>query len=112
VKQPGSSFSEDIRTARTAIRLATMGADESNVIMVTSALPDEGKSTIALNLALAQSQVTRTLMVECDIRRPTLGRRLDLPESTLGLTECLSDGVAPEACTVRVRDSNLHCIVA
>src|SRR5690606_27082458 len=89
LKEPHSEFSEGVRTISTGVLLSTL--DEAHkVVAVTSSLPKEGKSTLAANLALAQSQTKRVLLIDGDLRRPVLGRRLGLPETTLGLTDLLT----------------------
>lgn len=62
-----------------------------NRIVVTSTIPEEGKSLCAANLALNQSRskVLRTLLLDGDLRRPALGSRFGLSRSLPGLTECL-----------------------
>lgn len=112
LEYPDSSFSEGIRTARTAIRLATVGEAEGSVIMIGSSLPQEGKSTVALNLALAQAQVANTLLIECDIRRPIYAKRLGLSRSTVGLAECLRGSVGVDDCLFQIPESNLTCLFA
>jgi polysaccharide biosynthesis transport protein len=67
-----SPFSESIRTIRSAIILANM-EQPPRVILVTSAAPGEGKSTMALALARASAQAgVSTLLLDCDWRRPSL----------------------------------------
>jgi capsular exopolysaccharide synthesis family protein len=60
-------------------------------IVVTSTIPEEGKSLAAANLALNQSRskVLRTLLVDGDLRRPALASRFGLSHALPGLTECL-----------------------
>lgn len=61
------------------------------VIMFTSALPKDGKSTTVCNLGIALATVgTRTVIVDCDMRRPQVGRYLGLPNGA-GLTDLLLD---------------------
>jgi len=62
-----------------------------NRIVVTSTIPEEGKSFCAANLALNQSRsrVLRTLLLDGDLRRPTLASRFGLSRSLPGLAECL-----------------------
>ena len=60
-------------------------------IVVTSTIPEEGKTLCAANLALNQSRskILRTLLVDGDLRRPSLASRFGLSRSLPGLTECL-----------------------
>lgn len=72
VDHPLSSYAEAIRSLRMGIRLSA-GADDAKVIAVASALPAEGKSTTSLNLAMyAASSGSRTLLIDADMRRPTV----------------------------------------
>jgi capsular exopolysaccharide synthesis family protein len=82
-------------------RLRYFNVDRSiRSVLVTSAAPGEGKSTVALNLAAAAAGVrgTRVLLIEADLRRPTLSRSLNQPP-TPGLSELIS---RPELAVDRV----------
>ncbi|HXY02679.1 MAG TPA: CpsD/CapB family tyrosine-protein kinase [Terriglobales bacterium] len=61
-------------------------------LLMTSTIPEEGKSTLALNLActLARRKEKRTLLLDGDLRRPTVAKQLGLG-SVSGLSECLQD---------------------
>ena len=94
--EPQSAFCEGVRTINTGVLLSSLD-EPHKVIAVTSSLPQEGKSTLAANLALAQSQTKRVLLVDGDLRRPVLAKRLGLPETTVGLTELLTHAAGLDA---------------
>jgi polysaccharide biosynthesis transport protein len=72
IANPYSPFAESIRTVRSAINLHNTERPP-RIILVTSAAPDEGKSTTALALARASAQAgVSTLLLDCDWRRPSL----------------------------------------
>jgi capsular exopolysaccharide synthesis family protein len=60
-------------------------------VVVTGTAPEEGKSLIAANLALnqARSKVLKTLLIDGDLRRPTIAGRFGVGELLPGLSECL-----------------------
>jgi polysaccharide biosynthesis transport protein len=92
VDAPLSRFSEAIRSIKLAIDMN--GAFKANrVIGFTSSLPNEGKSTIAFSLAQLMAQVgTRTILVDCDLRNPSLTRAL-APRARRGLIDVLTEKV-------------------
>jgi len=72
------------------------------VIAITSALPQEGKSTIAGYLALAMSEIgKRVLVIDADLRRPALHERFLLKNET-GLSDLLQSGAPGMVCPKRV----------
>ncbi len=87
--KPKSSVSEAFRGLRTAIHFSSFKRD-SKVIMITSSFPGEGKTTIAANLALTFAQAgNRVIMVDCDLRRPSLNTIFG-HSRTPGVTEVLA----------------------
>jgi len=87
--EPQSTYAESIRSIRTAI-LLTGGNDRCRVVLVTSSIPGEGKTTFAANLAAIMSQSNRkVLLVDMDLRRGTLRHRLNLSAGP-GLSELLA----------------------
>lgn len=85
----GSLGAEKLRLL--ALRLKNMrDSRKLKIVLITSTIPEEGKSLISANLAvtLARSRHLKTLLLECDLRRPTLAQVLtgrNLP----GVSECL-----------------------
>lgn len=81
---------EAFRTLRTNIKYI-IPSIPAKVIAVTSALPSEGKSTTAINLAISISQGgNRALLVEGDMRRPKVSNYLNISSQKTGLSELLS----------------------
>jgi len=82
-----TSYAEAIRTLRNSIELSDFDRRLQS-IMITSAAPGEGKTTVALHLAIAHAQQARTLLIDADLRRPNIHSRLNLKSET-GLNEVL-----------------------
>ena len=69
---PNSPFGEAVRSLRTAMLLTSMGAPPKTVLL-TSSIPGEGKTSMAMCLARVHARSgRRTLIVDCDVRRPRL----------------------------------------
>jgi succinoglycan biosynthesis transport protein ExoP len=95
VNAPFSRFTEAIRAIKLAADLN--GVVKSNrVIGFTSSLPNEGKSTVAVAFAQLLSKVSaRTILVDCDLRTPSLSRRL-APNAKSGLLEVIAEKASLE----------------
>jgi len=86
------AFSEAYRSLRTNLIYSLGSESSSKVILVTSSIPQEGKSTTAINLALALSQAgERVLLIDTDLRVPSVHKKFKLDRSSRGLTNILVD---------------------
>lgn len=82
---------ESFQTLRTALIYASQDKVK-NVILITSATPREGKSTVAVNLAnILAAAGDRVLLMDCDLRRPSLHRKLKPTDHAKGLTQYMAD---------------------
>ncbi|MHB8399785.1 MAG: polysaccharide biosynthesis tyrosine autokinase, partial [Candidatus Limnocylindrales bacterium] len=85
---PRSSVAEAYRTLRSNIEFASVDAPVK-VLLVTSSIPSEGKTTTAANLAVAMAQTGRsTILLDADLRKPGVHRIFDVP-NVRGLTTLL-----------------------
>jgi succinoglycan biosynthesis transport protein ExoP len=95
-----NTFQEAIRTLRNSISLTDFDR-RIRSLMVTSSGPAEGKSTTAAHLASAYAQQGRkTLLIDGDLRRPSIHRRFDVA-STRGLSNVLTSGAPWRSVLVR-----------
>ena len=83
------TFVESVNTVRTALCLDD-GDEPRKVIMVTSSVPGEGKSTLSLNLAYSLAQLERVLIIDCDLRRPTMGKVSGFERGDSGLSDLIT----------------------
>jgi len=92
---PRSQMSEAFRALRTSLLLSLPGAPPK-VLVVTSALPQEGKTTTSVNVALSLAQRgNRVLLVDADLRRPSIHRIMGVA-NTNGLSALLSGSDTPD----------------
>ena len=95
VDDPDGVTADAYRSVRASLRFATQGEGDLCVLGVTSAVASEGKTSTNLNLALACAAAgERVLLVDCDLRRPSVHRYLDLEQSP-GLGEALAQAGGP-----------------
>ncbi|HEY1759024.1 MAG TPA: polysaccharide biosynthesis tyrosine autokinase [Bryobacteraceae bacterium] len=96
-----SGFNESVRTLRNSILLANFDRRYRS-LLVTSAAPGEGKTTTAASLAAAHAeQGKRTLLIDGDLRRPSVHRNFNIP-SVVGLSNVLMGEIPWREATVRV----------
>jgi succinoglycan biosynthesis transport protein ExoP len=107
-----SGFGESVRTLRNSILLGNFDQHYRS-LLVTSAAPGEGKTTTAANLAVAHAeQGKRTLLVDGDLRRPSIHRNFQLP-SVVGLSNALLGEISwRDAVITAESTANLHILPA
>jgi succinoglycan biosynthesis transport protein ExoP len=100
LSRPKSAVAEACRALRTSIMLSRAGGGP-RVILVTSSVPGEGKSTVSVNLAIAFAQHSkRVLIIEADLRRPSINRILKV-KNHLGLSNVLTGSADFESAVSR-----------
>ena len=104
---------EEFNKLRSTVIALTKGEKFLNTLMVTSTASEEGKSMTALNLAisLAKEQDHTVLLVDTDLRRPSIHKYLDInPE--VGLVHCLRDNLPIEKALIKTGVGNLVILPA
>jgi capsular exopolysaccharide synthesis family protein len=104
-----SQFAESVRTIRTGIMLSNLDTPRK-VLVVTSSVVGEGKTTFAINQALALGQMEKTLLIDADMRRPSIASVFGLTDKTPGLSELVAGTKQLAECIHPIMDGNIDCI--
>jgi capsular exopolysaccharide synthesis family protein len=105
-----SEFGEEFRNLRT--RVAALLDKRNKIVLVTSALPQEGKTTVAATLSRSFAQMEwRTLLVDSDMRKPRLHHLFGI-ERAPGLTDLLQGRVGDEDAVAATDHSHLDVVPA
>ena len=102
------AYTEAVRTLRTGILMSALDHPHK-VVLVTSSVPEEGKTSTAMNLAFSMAQVKRTCLVDADMRRPSVYRILGGEVNMPGLSNLVAD-TEPAAKCVYEHESGLFYI--
>ncbi len=87
----GSIFSESVRNLRVKVQKA-MDHRHAHILLVSSTIPDEGKTTVATNLALSfAAEGSRVVLIDGDLRKQSLKAAMGIEQPSEGLVEFLSD---------------------
>jgi capsular exopolysaccharide synthesis family protein len=81
-------FAESVRTLRTSLLLTQLDRDHK-VIAVTSTSPGEGKTTTSANLSISLAQMGKVLLIDADLRKPSIAKRFDIPVFHPGLSNLI-----------------------
>lgn len=107
----GSAFQESIRSLRIRF-LREAERQESKVFLVSSTVPGEGKTTVAVNLALTLGQNgARVILVDMDLRKPSVKKALGLTAPSKGVPELLRGGEeSPKAALMELEGTRVRVL--
>ncbi|MBA6251142.1 polysaccharide biosynthesis tyrosine autokinase [Colwellia sp. MB3u-55] len=104
-------FTEAVRTLRTSL-LFNGESKPAKVIAITSSVPNEGKSTIALHLARSFSEMEKVLLIEADMRHPTVAKNMNLSPHRPGLSNLLAKTHQINECIIRDKNLKLDILTS
>ncbi|SQD77335.1 GumC family protein [Moritella yayanosii] len=105
--EKGRKFSESIRTLRTGFLLA-QGQRINQVIGIISSQPNEGKSTTATNMAFSLAQIEKTILIDADMRKPSIANNFNIPKDKPGLAQLLTGEANITDCITVDKVSGAH----
>jgi len=106
-----SGFTEAVRTIRTGFVLSHSD-DKHKIVLVTSSIPGEGKTTTSINIAFALGQMEKTLLIEGDMRKPSFLALLHLPPHEPGLSNLISGTTTLEDVIIHDEESGVDILPA
>jgi len=108
-ENPQAIFSEGIRNARTGIMLSSIDKPH-HAIVVTSSVPGEGKTTFSTNLALAFAQTKKVVLVDADLRRPSIYRLFGKEQNSPGLSNLVAGSTPASECIFKIEGLDLFVV--
>lgn len=111
ITNPVTSF-RYLETIRKLRRRIEQRMDGGNVLMVTSVLENEGKSTVSVNLGMAMAKKhARILLIDCDMRKPACYTLMGQSASGAGLVSVLSGHAEPQDAVIQDRQSGMYMLL-
>ena len=104
-------FSEAVRTIRTSLILSSLDSPKKT-IAVTSTVPGEGKTSTSLSLAYSLGQMERVLLIDADMRRPSIGKVFGLDSRAPGLSNLVAGTSSLEEVVLQRPDDGIDVIPA
>lgn len=109
-EKPASSLVESVRNLRTSVLFSNID-NPPNVIMFTSSVPREGKSTTSMLVAMTSQQMGKSaIIVDCDLRLPQLAALVNAENRKFGLLSLLEGESDIEETVVKDKDTGLHIL--
>lgn len=110
LKNASFHFVESYNSLRTNIRFASVDRQYQKIV-ITSSISGEGKSTVAIDLAIALAHPdSRVLLIDCDLRKPALMKYLSIDTRAPGLTNALVGIADVENCIVHLYEKDIDFI--
>ncbi len=109
--KPKSALAEAIRNLRTSILFSNVD-NPPKVVMFTSSVTREGKSTTSMLMAITSQQMGKSaIIVDCDLRLPSLAQLLDTDNTGPGLLSVMEGTASVEDAIYRAKDTGLHVLM-
>jgi receptor protein-tyrosine kinase len=99
-------FSESIRTLRTSV-MVDQQSKENRIIAVTGVKPGDGKSSIAISLADSFSKLEKSLIIDIDLRQPSVAKAFGLSQKHPGITNFIGQRSTISECLHKAKNSDL-----
>ena len=110
-KDEFNNAAESIRTIRTGLMLS--GLDSAHkVTLITSSVPNEGKTTLSSSLAISLGQMEKVLLIDADMRRPSIGKTFNMDTRAPGLSNLVAGTETPEQCIHTMKDLGIDILPA
>ena len=106
------NYVESFKSLRTNLNFIA-ATEKLNTFILTSAIPGEGKSNTAINLAITLAEDNKSVVVvDCDLRKPSLNRYLKLGRNFKGLTDILTGNATVDEALIQFEDLGIHVLTA
>lgn len=106
------NYVESFKSLRTNLNFIA-ATEKLNTFILTSAIPGEGKSNTAINLAITLAEDNKSVVVvDCDLRKPSLNRYLKLGRNFKGVTDILTGNATVEEALIQFEDLGIHVLTA
>ncbi len=112
MKDQQGVFNEAINTVRTNLTVSAATDEHNQIIMVTSSIPSEGKSSLSLNLAASFASMEKVLLIDADMRRPTLARSAEMDTEVAGLSDLIKRNNKAQECIYRKKIADIDILPA